>query len=350
MYLACVSGCPQGLGNPPRNVFRRLDCSASGYSTGSVPQQLSDTTCTVATMYAVALTTMACLRASTKVAIAWIVRGEGFADRDPADAIAITPGGGRAGSLLGGALDNAVADVVGRGVSTGRVHPLTVSPVDALIAGLPAGGSVFCVVSPASLLPPDLWPLLLDRAPVCLVSNLDGDGVVSHDLYTAANLDDAPPDVRQLFGTAASAIRVDGDRIISMFRPIPTMVIAGRGPIADALVPAAQLLGWRAVQAPEPDNAVAMVTSLSVVDHVVVIQHDVEAAGRVLAAALASKVGYIGALGAPRMQQLRAEWLAYRGITDLDRVHGPAGLAIGAISAPEVAVAILAEALATTRT
>jgi len=78
----------------------------------------------------------------------------------------------------------------------------------------------------------------------------------------------------------------------------------------------------------------------------VVTSHDVEVAGPALAAALASPVGYLGALGSRRTQQARADWLAYRGITELDRVHGPAGLDIGATTPAEIAVAILAETLA----
>ena len=57
-------------------------------------------------------------------------------------------------------------------------------------------------------------------------------------------------------------------------------------------------------------------------------------------------MGYIGALGSRRTQQARADWLAYRGVTDLERVHGPAGLDIGANTPAEIAVSILAEALA----
>ena len=73
--------------------------------------------------------------------------------------------------------------------------------------------------------------------------------------------------------------------------------------------------------------------------------HDLEIAGQALVAALSSDVGYIGALGSHRMQETRDEWLAYRGYVDLERIHGPAGLNIGAKTPAEIAVSILAEAL-----
>ena len=79
-----------------------------------------------------------------------------------------------------------------------------------------------------------------------------------------------------------------------------------------------------------------------------VASHDQELAGRALAAALDSDVGYIGALGGRRAQQARADWLAYRGYSDLSRIHGPAGLDIGADTPAEIALSILAEAVALT--
>jgi xanthine dehydrogenase accessory factor len=72
----------------------------------------------------------------------------------------------------------------------------------------------------------------------------------------------------------------------------------------------------------------------------------VETSSTILAAALEGGAGYIGALGSLRMQQNRADWLAYRGITDISRVHGPAGIDINARTPAEVAVSVVAEIVA----
>jgi len=77
-----------------------------------------------------------------------------------------------------------------------------------------------------------------------------------------------------------------------------------------------------------------------------VLGHDVETSGGCLLAALQSNAGYIGAVGSHAMQQARADWLAYRDVTDLDRVYGPAGLDIGSHGPAEVAVAIVAQIIA----
>jgi xanthine dehydrogenase accessory factor len=92
-----------------------------------------------------------------------------------------------------------------------------------------------------------------------------------------------------------------------------------------------------------------LIAPLSGHDKVVIAAHDLELAGAGLQAALSSNCGYIGSVGSNKMQADRADWLAYRGTTDLDRIHGPAGLDIGAGSPGEVAVAIVAEAIATSR-
>jgi xanthine dehydrogenase accessory factor len=43
------------------------------------------------------------------------------------------------------------------------------------------------------------------------------------------------------------------------------------------------------------------------------------------------------------MQVSRADWLAMRDVTDVSRVHGPAGLEIGSQGPAEIAVSIAAQ-------
>jgi xanthine dehydrogenase accessory factor len=92
-------------------------------------------------------------------------------------------------------------------------------------------------------------------------------------------------------------------------------------------------------------SAQGVIAGVSALDSIVIMIHDLDIAGAALSAALSSKAGYIGALGSKRMQETRAEWLAYRGITDLTRIHGPAGINIGAKTPAEIAISILAQAL-----
>lgn len=297
-------------------------------------------------MYAIALSVAACLRAKTRVDVAWVIDAHGLGAVDRSEALAITPGGGRIGSLLAGAIDGQLSDVAGQHSTTGRLVDIEVSMIDATVAGLPTGGSVRCMVVPASELPTDLWQRLIAREPVCLVSRLAGDVIMDTTLYTSDTIANADAKMAGMFESGASNAALEGDTAITVLRPVTRLVIAGVGPIADALRDAALLLGWQTVVATDTSTATGLIAGLSAMDCLVVISHELEAAGAALVAALSSNVGYIGALGSHKMQQTRADWLAYRGITDLARIHGPAGLDIGAKTPAEVAIAILAEALA----
>jgi len=295
-------------------------------------------------VYAIALSVAACLRAQTRVDIAWIVDTNKVTARDRTDAVAITPGGGRIGSLLAGALDGQLMDLASRKSANGRLIKLRVSDLDATVAGLSTGFEAHCILIPASELPSDLWPLLIARDPVCLLSVIENDAITGTTLFTAATIAQAGDDVAQRFARGTSETAVIGDTVVTVLWPVPKLVIAGSGPIADALRDAAVLLGWQTVIV-DANSASGMIAGLSSLDNVVVMIHEVEAAGQALAAALSSDVGYIGALGSHRMQENRADWLNYRGYVDLERIHGPAGLDIGAKTPAEIAVSILAEAL-----
>ena len=78
---------------------------------------------------------------------------------------------------------------------------------------------------------------------------------------------------------------------------------------------------------------------------VVTLTHDPKLDDPALAAALRSDAFYIGALGSTRTHAKRLARLKEEGFTDeqMARIHGPAGLSIGAKSPAEIAVSILAQ-------
>ena len=297
-------------------------------------------------MYDIALGVDACLRAQTQVDVAWVVTAEGFGSKAGPEALGITPGGGRLGSALSGAADAQLVDLAAAG-TRGRLLDLHIGDADASLAGLTCGGEARFLLMAARDLPEGLWARLRDREPICLVTELDGDEVVRTTLYTAETVDEVGDGAAQLFRRGVSATAVSPERVTTVLWPVPKLVVVGAGEVVDAVQAAAKLLGWDVLIGNDVGVASGLVAGLAVLDKVLVVSHDLELAGPALSAALSSQAGYIGALGSRRTQQARADWLAYRGITDLDRVHGPAGLDIGASSPPEIAVSILAEALAT---
>lgn len=281
-------------------------------------------------MFGIAITAISCLRASTDVHIAWLVESAGLPAGDPTDAIALTPGGGRLGTLANGALDAFLADRPA--TRSGVLLDIEFSVTDALIAGVEQGARAKVAVVHGAALPESIWEQLLQRRPVRLAARVDGNQLSEFSLLDPA----AEPSGSH-------------DQLVSSFVPVPRIAVFGAGPIADAIDTAAQFIGWQVTRAADPDRGVGLMNGLSHIDSAIVMGHDVEAAGRVLEAALASDVGYVGSIGSMKMQDQRTQWLAYRGVTDVSRMHGPAGIDIGASSPPEIALSVVAEALAVHR-
>jgi xanthine dehydrogenase accessory factor len=152
-----------------------------------------------------------------------------------------------------------------------------------------------------------------------------------------------------------------------VYGPPPRLVVVGAVDTAEALCAAAGELGWRTIcvdararfataeripSADElavewPDEAIARIAP----DHntaIVVLTHDEKFDVPALQAALGTSAFYVAAIGSRKTQARRRERLLEAGLNDadLDRIHGPAGLDLGADSPAETAVSILSEALA----
>ena len=286
-------------------------------------------------MYDVALSVAACARAGTRADVAWLI-----APTATNDALAFTPGGGRIGGLAGGAFDGLLADVAARQLPRGRRVRHRVEDWEAPSSGFTVGTDIEFLVVPAEQFPQQVWGALLEREPVLITAYLEGDDVTEIEIATVqtATQDDA----RALQAVKPSS-DVDVDRVRTVLTPGTTLVVAGAGPMADALSAQAELLGWNVAVDPRPEMVAGLTAALGGDDAVVVMGHDVESSSRCLQLALESGAGYVGALGSLAMQRSRADWLAYRDVIDLSRVHGPAGLDIGAATPEEIAVSIVAE-------
>jgi xanthine dehydrogenase accessory factor len=84
---------------------------------------------------------------------------------------------------------------------------------------------------------------------------------------------------------------------------------------------------------------------------IVMLAHDPKFEDPAMEVALKSRAGYIGAMGSRKTSEERNNRLRASGFTDeqIDRIHGPVGINIGAREPGEVAVSILAEIIAVRR-
>ena len=289
-------------------------------------------------MYDIALSVAAIARSGTRADVAWMI-----SPTSSDEALAFTPGGGRLGSLANGAFDGLLGDVASRQLPAGRLMSHAVTELESAMSGLPVGTAVEFLIVPAAQFPADLWQRLLDREAVEITATIS-DGEVTD--IRVATRDDASEPERELH-TAGGLVTVRRDNLITtVLAPVTRLVVAGAGPIAEALANQGRLMGWKVAVESRPDMVAGLAARLSWLDAIVVMGHEVEPSGRCLMAALESDAGYIGALGSRAMQEARGDWLAYREVTDLSRVHGPAGLSIGARNPAEIAVSIVAEIVA----
>jgi xanthine dehydrogenase accessory factor len=149
--------------------------------------------------------------------------------------------------------------------------------------------------------------------------------------------------------------------------PPPTLLIVGAGHTSIALASIAKLIGFSVVlidaraalatsaRFPQADEVVVewphvalarkQITSNT---YVAVLTHDPKFEEPLLPLLLRSAAPYIGVIGSKRTQALRLRRLRDQGFgdEDLQRVHGPVGLDIGAVTPEEIALSVMAEIVA----
>ena len=297
-------------------------------------------------MYEIALSVNACVGSNTRADVAWLISSTESIVPMSFDAIAITPGGGKIGNLVNSAFDGVLIEHATRKLPNGRIITRAVTDFESTISNVPAGSTLKFAVLPSNAIDSGIWQAFLDRESIAIICHLDGDEIVRSEYFTSVTIIAADPQIAEEFSKNKSMTLDLGDRVVTIYHPITKIVIAGAGPIAEALERTSRGLGWNVSVDPRPSVVAGLTATLSPMDCVVIMGHEVESSSNCLKYALESKAGYIGALGSKKMQESREDWLNYRDITDISRVHGPAGFDIGASTPDEIAISILAEAIA----
>jgi xanthine dehydrogenase accessory factor len=170
-------------------------------------------------------------------------------------------------------------------------------------------------------------------------------------------------------GKSGMAETAEGRVFLTVHVPAARLVITGAVHISQALAPIGRLLGYD-VTIVDPRTAFASIERFPDVKVIaewpdtalpplgidrytafVALTHDPKIDDPALTHALSRDCFYIGALGSKKTHARRLARLKEQGVGDADlaRIHAPIGLAIGAISPAEIAVAIMGEITARLR-
>ena len=180
----------------------------------------------------------------------------------------------------------------------------------------------------------------------------------------------AEPLERQLRMGKSGMVEADGaSYFLTVQAPHPRVVVTGAVHISQAMAPMAKTLDLdlvvidprTAFATPErfpqtellaewPEEAIGRI-GLDGYTAFVALTHDPKIDDPGLEAALRSDCFYVGALGSRKTHAKRVERLTAAGFdaAAIERIHAPIGLDIGAVSPAEIALAILAEIVATLR-
>jgi len=332
----------------------------------------------------------------SRAAVATLVATEGSSPKHPGAKMWVDEEGRILGSVtIGGCVDARVIEESSRVIEQGTPALLQMSlgDEDAWALGMTCGGTVEVLVEPVDPQDGDdpiARALREAGAEVAggrravIVAPLDGTRtrLVVRERGTSGTLGSveldaaataAAQEIIEHGSSGARSIVVAGhDRRLYFERHAPplTLFVFGATHVAMPLVSMARTLGLRTVvvdgrerfatreRFPDADelmvgmpSEIAERLSLGSASLVVLLSHDYKYDLPVLKAVLESDAAYVGLLGSARRGRALLEFLSGEGLRaeQLARVRVPIGLDIGAISAEEIALSVLAEALAAQR-
>lgn len=313
-----------------------------------------------------------------RFAIATVVAVKKSAPRPPGAKMAVNEDGEIIGAVSGGCVEGAVveiADEVLRGAPPRLVH-FGIADDEAWDVGLPCGGEIDVWIQEYE--PGRFVEIAQSWGRAAEVTLLEGDDAGRKVLFEEDGTQSGTLGSPELDSAArrsaeellwAETSELQGPLFVDVIGPPPRLIMFGAVPITAALCTLARAAGWRPyvvdprtrfatqdrfpdaeqVFAAWPDAAFEALGGIDPATSIVVLTHDPKLDDAALTIALRSPARFIGAMGSRRAQESRRERLLAAGLdeTDLARMSAPVGLDLGALSAEETALSILAEVVAT---
>lgn len=319
------------------------------------------------------------------IALATVIQTWGSSPRRAGAKMAITPDGKITGSVSGGCVEGAVFDTGVEVLKSNRPQLLHFGVADetAWEVGLACGGSIDIFVQPLEAETfKRLRSVIVEERPAVNISIVRGpDELLGKELLlrddgsvTGTIQDELNSRALEIAKEALAAgesrramLHEDVEIFAEVILPPPTLIAVGGVHITIALMALAKTLGYRTVVV-DPRSAFGNESRFPNVDQLIplwpdeafqqipitrstaiaMLTHDPKLDDPALKIVLASSAFYVGALGSRTTQAKRRQRLLEDGLTEaqLDRLHGPIGLELGAGTPEEIAMSIMAEIVA----
>jgi xanthine dehydrogenase accessory factor len=305
------------------------------------------------TDYTVLQTALTWLREGRRIAIATVVQTWGSSPRPIGSWLAIRDDGQVVGSVSGGCVEDDLIRRVQTEILVRNLPEMVVYGVsreEAARFGLPCGGTLRLLVEPRpeQVILESILAAIEDHQLILREVNLQtgksvlrpGNKADGFSLTDTAMQTSYGPRWRMfVIGAGQLSLYVANFAVASDFDVI---VIDPREEYAEGLdLPGVQFIKGM------PDD---VMQELGIDSHtaIVALTHDPKIDDLALIDALQSEAFYIGALGSLTNTLKRKERLLEFNVSteQLERLHGPVGLAIGALTPPEIAVSVMAEVIA----
>ena len=292
-------------------------------------------------------------RAGWPVTLVTVVQTWGSAPRPPGALLAVRADGAVSGSVSGGCVEDDLIARIRSGEGPHRsakpaMMAYGVSREEAARYGLPCGGTLRLV---QESLEETAWVEDVLRR------------TARHQLV-ARTLTLATGKVTLSDASRGAGLLFDGLTLTTVFGPRWRLLLIGAGQLSQAVAGIALMLDFEVLVCDPRDAYLATqdlpgVTRLSGMPDdvvrellpdahtaIVALTHDPKLDDMALLEALTSEAFYVGALGSARNQAVRKQRLAEHfelSAQELDRLHGPVGLRIGARTPAEIAVSVMAQ-------